>query len=111
MSHPVANPSGEIFERVAGLGEDDNLAARAALWIEYQRIIEDAVELAPLGIVSGAAKYVRHSLETLQFGNLRLELGDGLRRCCAVNKPILARFQFLAGRLLEVILVQGRLGR
>ena len=54
---------------------------------------------------------MRHPLKALQLCNLRLKFSDGLRRCCAIHEPILVRFHFLAGRLVEVVLVQGGLGR
>ena len=54
---------------------------------------------------------MRHPLETLQLGNLRLKLGDGLCCCRAVHKPILVRLQFLAIRFLKIVLIQNRLQR
>ena len=72
-------------------------------------IIENAIELSPLGVFAGTAERPRHRFELAKFGNLRFELGDGLRRGRAVEEPFLVGFQLLAGGLLEVALVESGL--
>ena len=54
----------QVVQRVLGLSEDDELAAVAVL-VDHQIVIENSVELRPLGVLAGAQDFQRHMLEAL----------------------------------------------
>ena len=56
---------GEVGERVARLGEDDQLAAVAG-GIGHQRLVEDALQLAPFGVGARAAERLGLLLEAVE---------------------------------------------
>ena len=103
----VTNAPREVLERVARLGEDDDLPADVPPRVVHHGLGENAVELAPLGVLSRAPERLRHQLEPPELGDLRFELGDRLRGGRPVEEPLLMGLQLLAGGLFEVVLVKG----
>ena len=106
LAGAVADSAGEIFEGVPGFGEDNDLAPDVFGGVVDQRVVENAVELPPLCVLARMAKLSRHALKPLEFGDFSLELGDGLRRGGPVEQLFLAGFDFFAGGLVEIILVE-----
>ncbi|PWG68409.1 hypothetical protein DF186_25180, partial [Enterococcus hirae] len=49
----VANAPTKIGERVLELAEDDEFSAVSVL-VDHQRVVENCVELVPLGVLAGA---------------------------------------------------------
>ena len=93
---------GEVGERVARLGEHDQLAP-VARGIGHQRLVEDALQLAPLGVGARAAEHLGLSFELGQRRDLDLELGDGLRGGGAVDQLLLDRLDLVLGLVVQVL--------
>ena len=100
---------GEVGERVARLGEDDQLAP-VACGVGHQRLVEDALQLAPLGVGAGAAQRLGPLLEVGQDRDLGLELGDGLGGGGAVDQALLGGLDLVLGPVVEVLEEVGPVG-
>ena len=86
----------QIFERVPGLGEDDDLATKARGRIEHDRVVEDRLQLTPLGVLSRTASGGAPDLQGPSGGRSRLQLDRGSgrpspRRELAPRRPRLRR--------------------
>ena len=114
LSRAVPDAAREIFERVAGLGEDHELApgaGRTACGAGDQRIVEDPVELPPLGVLARPAERRRQRLQPAELRDLRFELGDGPRCGRAIDQPVLVSLPLLSGVVfVEVVFVERRFG-
>lgn len=102
----IADACGQIFERVAGFGKDNDLAPDIVGGIMHHRVFEDMVEFPPFGVLARMAKFVRHSREPVEFGNFRFEFGDGLSGSGPVQQLFLVRLDFFAGGLFEIVVVK-----
>ena len=92
----------EIFERVARLGEDQELAALAGRLVDHRRLVEDFAELAPLGILARLAQSVSKLFEIAQDDQLGFQLGDRLGCRGAIRDLLLGLLQLGAAGLVEV---------
>ena len=97
-----ADPVGEVGERVPRLGKHDQLAA-VAFGVGHQRLVEDALQLAPLGIGARAAERLGLLLEPGERRDLDLELSDGLGGRGAVDQLLLDRLDLVLGLLVQVL--------
>ena len=93
---------GKVLQRVAGFGEDDELAPIAA-GIGHQGMIEDARELEPFCVRAIAPQLPRPDFEALQRAELGFELGDGLRRRGVVQHSRLGSLDVLLGRIFKIV--------
>ena len=73
----VADLAGQVGERVLELGEQHQLSPAAVL-IHHQRVIEDPVQLHPLGIGAGIHHPLAEHLQLLEDLDLVLQLRQGL---------------------------------
>ena len=100
---------GEVGERVARLGEDDELAAVAG-GIGHQWLVEDALQLAPFGVGARAAERLGLLLEATERSDLKLELRDRLGGRGAVDQSLLDRLDLVLRLLVEVLEELGAVG-
>ena len=101
---PRADPLGEVVQGVAGLGEDEELSA-VPFAVGHERVVENAVELGPLGVGARAPERRGLGLEHLEGRDLGLELRDRAGRRRLVEDGFLGRLGFLSGRVVELGLV------
>ena len=73
----VADLAGQVGEGVLELGEQHQLSPAAVL-IHHQRVIEDPVQLHPLGIGAGIHHPLAEHLQLLEHLDLVLQLRQGL---------------------------------
>jgi hypothetical protein len=93
----------QIHERVLELAEQHQLAPRA-VGLLHQRVIEDPVQLPPLGIGALIHHLAAQWLQLLERLDLELKLGQGLGGGGVVGEGLLGAFD-LAGRVLLVKVV------
>ena len=109
-AEPRPDAVGQIVQRVARLGEDDQLAA-VAVAIGHQRVVEDIVELGPLGVGARPAQHRCLGFESAQRRNLCLQLGNGARGRRPIENGFLGRLGLVARCVLDLRLVRVRPGR
>ena len=68
----------QVFERVLGLGEDQDFPPQPGCWIEHDRFIKDRLQLTPLRVLPGKLQAQRASFEVGQNRYLRLKFGERL---------------------------------
>ena len=98
----------EIFERVAGLGENDDLAPQARDGVADDRIVEDRNQLTPLRILARllqTERLVLQHLQVLDFGPQLVEVERGRR---LVEDLLLGGLGFLARRFVDLVGVVAR---
>ena len=90
------------------LGEDDQLPALAGL-VEHLGlgVLQQLGEPRPLRVGTGSSHALGEDLEVTERGDLRLELGDRLRRGRLVDDLLLEVFELAVGQVVDVL---GRLG-
>ena len=93
----------QVVERVAVLGEDDELATVAVRVEHLAVVLEQARELLPLLVAAGDAHLVGELLEARQRDDLACELRDGLRRRGLVDDLFLELLELLVGQVVEVV--------
>ena len=92
----------QVVERVAVLGEDDELAA-VAVHVEHLAVVlQQARELLPLLVAAGDAHLVGELLQAGQRDDLVLQLLDGLRRRGLVDDLLLELLELLVGQVVEL---------
>ena len=98
-----ADPSREVLERVAVLGEDDQLAPLVARAGAGERVsLEDRAQLRPLAVGVGGAD-ARGSLDQIgEVEQLCIQLLDGARRSRRVDQLVFEVFDLLGGELVVV---------
>src|SRR5262249_29621398 len=91
-------------ERVAVLGENDQLSPLAGL-VEHLRlaVLEELGETRPLGIGTCASYLGRELFEAAESDDLRLELGDRLRRGRVVDDLLLKVLELTVGEIVGVL--------
>ena len=93
----------QVVERVAVLGEDDELAA-VAVHVEHLAVVlQQARELLPLLVAAGDAHLVGELLQAGQRDDLVLQLLDGLRRRGLVDDLLLELLELLVGQVVELV--------
>ena len=120
----------KIVERVAVLGEDDELLVRRRRWAAEscrrrrgrsglprygwrlpaapgEDFAEQAGQLAPLGVRAAAANGERERLQALQGLDLGLQLGDGAGGGRLVENLFLGGFDFVVRRVFEILDILG----
>ena len=104
-SQPGADAFGEVLQGVAGFGEDDELPPVPAL-VTHQRVVEDGVQLAPLGVRVAEAQRPGLPFQPSERRDLRFQLlhGGGGRRL--VENALLRSLDLLFRRLFKVIGVE-----
>ena len=69
----------QVVQRVAVLGEDDDLALPAAGVAHLGIVLEDLREFVPLAVLAGGDDGLGLLFEPLEDDDFRFQLGDGLR--------------------------------
>jgi hypothetical protein len=106
-----SDPTGQVEQRVLELGEDDELPAVPVL-VHHQRVIKDAAQLLPLGVLARGVHALRDTFQVFEPENFRLKLLDGSSGRRVVDDLLLDVFAlFLRGlvvQLVDVLLVELR---
>ena len=117
----------QVVERVAVLGEDDELLvrrrrgaldlARAIRCVRFSHAVgdraggedfaEEACQLTPLGVGAAAANTEGECLQALQRLDLGPQLGDAASRRCLVENFFLGGFDLVVRRVFEVLDILG----
>ena len=108
VAKPGDNLLLQVFERVLGLGEDQDFPPQPGCRIEHDRFVEDRLQLAPLGVLPGKLQAQRASFEVRQNCDLGFEFGERLRgrrliENLLLRPPLLRRRNFV-----DVVGVVGR---
>ena len=103
-----ADPAHEVVQRVAVLGEDDELAppVRSVARDGERVVLEDRAQLRPLAVGVRCAHSRGGLDEVAQIEELGVELLDGARRGRRVDELILDVLELLGGELVVVELVE-----
>ncbi len=100
-----ADPLDEIVERVAVLGEDDELAPSATGIAHLGRLLEERRELGPLRVGAELPDLCGEGLELLEPFDLETELRDRAGGGGEIDRGLLGRLGLLGGRLVVVDLL------
>ena len=117
----------QVIERVAVFGEEHQLLAgrgrvlgyrpraegrggfadpiRERGWGKY--LAEQMREFAPLGVLAAAPDFTGQGFQLLQRGDFGLQFGQRGRRRGLVEYPLLGGFDFILGRLIQVLDILG----
>ena len=104
-AEPVADAATQVGERVLELAEDDELPPVAVV-VDHQRVVEDGVELVPLGVLARAHHGAGQVLEPLEPVDLDLQLLDGGRRGGVVDQLGLELLALLLRGLVVGLVVE-----
>ena len=85
-----------------GLGEDNQFAA-VAVGADHQRVVEDPVQLRPLGVPARMQHTERLSLESLERLDLQTKLFDGFRHCRAGHNQVLKIVDLVLSVFVQVL--------
>ena len=99
-----SDAAGQVVERVAMLGEDDQLPALPR-FVEHLRltVLQQLGKARPLRIGSGQAHLVRELLKPAQGVDLVAEFGDRLRRRRLIDDLLLQLLQLAFGQVVDVL--------
>ena len=94
----------QVVQRVAVLGEDDDLALTAGGVVHLRVVLEDLREFVPLAVLAGGDDGLGLLFEALQDDDFGFQLGDGLGSGRLVDEGL---FEVLLLLGVEVVVVLG----
>ena len=97
----------QVVQRVAVLGEDDDLALPAGGVAHLGVVLEDLREFVPLAVLAGGDDGLGLLFEAFEDDDFGLQLGDGLRRRRLIDERL---FEVLLLLGVEVVVVLGDVG-
>ena len=98
----------EIFERILGLGEDQDFPPQPRCRIEHDRFVEDRLQLAPFRVLAGQLQAQRAIFEVRQNGDFGFKFGERLRGGRLIEDLLFGRLGFLARGLVDLVGIVGR---
>ena len=109
VANDVADLVTEVVQRVAMLGEDNDLPLPAVGVVHLRRVLEQLREFVPLAVFAGGHESFRLVFEVGEDRDLGFEFGNRLGRRGVVDE-LLFEFLLLVGGEVVVILGDGRDG-
>ena len=98
-----ANFGGEVVERVAVFGKDNELFAAAVRRAQQGVVLQKGGKFVPLAILPAPAHGVGHGFKAAQRSDLRLQFGNGGGGRCLVGHGLLLPFQFAGGQVVKIV--------
>ena len=102
------NLLGEIVQRVAVLGEDDEFPAMPVGVEHFGVVLQQLGKLVPFAVGAGLPDAKRGSLQVLQLVDFGPQFGDGAGGGCLIDDLLLGVFDFGVGCVVEVFEVVER---
>ena len=106
-----ANPLRKVIQRVAVLGENDELAAMPMGVKHLGVVLQQSRKLVPFAVGAGLPDAKRDAFQVEQLGDFCPQFRDRAGRRCLVDNLFLGVFEFGIGGVVEVVEVVGNQGR